>query len=413
MKLDLGGLGAAADFTDALGLTIAGDLNSDWFGSPETYLGDILRNDTQRKALVNAIDGIFPGEASTDRDGRQWVPVVSQGAVTVCLTLLASDAGAVVGLGARVRSTGPEAASVDAHVPVLWVPATGNVAPALGGAQGAIQIEARVAILGSDLLRGVGLRATVPTDGTLPTFVVELVDLALGGAPQTVRLGEGGAARLPEDALRLLSGLLRAQAGTATGIAADLLALVGLGGDTALPAFPVAAMLADGPVALRGWLREVFVAPDARNAWLGHVQRLLQDAGMSVELSGGRLSWPLASEATAYARVDVAPGSGEDVTVSLGGGVRWVRAGTPAADLELDLVATRFTLGASPGVIGVPSLSAMARLGPTSGSFLVPTVTAGPLSVSVRAVRIGVALREDRTLAFVLEAEDATIDGHP
>ena len=411
--------GTVRDLSDAIGLTRAGELQADWLQHPDQHLRRILSDEAQRGAALRAIDGLFPGEATRDAAGRQWVPVVEDGPITLCLTLqVEPDGGSVLGVGARVDAPGATPADVgvevEAVVPVLYVP-TGAPGPslALGTPRGRVLLSGELALPASQsTLRGLGLRAEIPTGAGDALLAVRLVDLQLGAAPaRTVELGEAGLADLQDDAIRLLVGLLREQASAATGVAAAVLTLLGLRVHPLVPALPVEELLAEGPGALQGWLRGVFLQPTALDAWLDQLRLLAIEGGATAPdpVVGQTLQLTIPSGPTALLRCQVAAGTGGEAVVTLGGGLRWTSTASTMAGIELDLDLLRFVIGPRPSLLGLPRLIAGARFGSVTEPLLAQPAT-GDVRVGARLLRVGLGLDEARDVAFVLQAEQVQVN---
>ena len=103
MTVSAEGLGELLDLAKALGVADDGDqLNGDWFADPGHYVSRMLREQAQRDALLRALEAMLAQERPVEPDdaGRQWVPVVSHGGLTVYVVVTPGADGCELGLGA-------------------------------------------------------------------------------------------------------------------------------------------------------------------------------------------------------------------------------------------------------------------------------------------------------------------------
>ena len=284
-------LGRAIGFIDG-----SGSLNGAWLSDPGSHLKSMLADDHQRAALVAFVYEVLGGsEASTDPGGVVWLPVFEHTApgapsVSVYAVLDATPADCVrIGVGVRSAS-GDGRADLRAHIPLFRAakrnqPGTTNPV-ILGTAGAAVTLDLNLS-LGDPTVQAVGLTATVPSDGSAPTFAVTLTGLRLPGTStaRDVHLTPGDAAGLERDLLDLVLGIVRAQV-RAAGVDDDLAALaglLGLGHDVQVPALPVDDLAARGVQALAEWFERVVAGEASRDAWFGELAALLHG---DVDLAG-------------------------------------------------------------------------------------------------------------------------------
>jgi large repetitive protein len=415
------GLGELVDLAEAIGLVRDGQLKSDWFSDPGAKVGAMLRNQDQREALLRALETLLGGETPpfVDEDGRTWAPVVARGGVSLHVVVEAASAATVIGLGARLETTVPESRT-DIFVPLMCIPATGPATAVPDTDDGRVRVRSEITLDGSapapdkPHLRGLGFGIDVAANGTTPKLSAHLRGLRLTGqdAPQDVNLDGGAGLALGDDALRLVLGLVERSVAGASGPLVELLALVGLTSDPALPSLKVADVLKRGMAAWREWLETLLANPAAVSAWLNHAAAL---AG-----HGATVTSSLSPDAPRVITWSVVPGVPLSFTarvrrtpagafeVELGASVRATNPGPPPGGIELDAVLMRITLGAAPNVRAVPRLDLVARLGALSGTPLVDVTS--PRVVKVQALRAGLALGPTRQPMLVLAAHGVRID---
>jgi len=420
VSLDLGDLGTLAT---AIGLVDAsGNPVEGWFADPGRHLSRVLANPAQRQALVALVDDLLGGpDASTDAGGVTWLPLVDveNGTLRVFLTLKETAGGATVRVGAGVRvrvAAGGVACEVDAHVPLFAASGSVHVTdPLLLGKPGApVDVALRLRLptgtaAGRVELAGVELGATIPTAaGEEPAVRLALRGLRMPGAsaPRDLVVDAARASELDDALLELVLGLVAAQAAAlpSTSPVAGLAAVLGLADDR-VPDFPVADLLARGPVALVDWLAAALTGT-AREDWMAGLARLLGGSvagpgtpGAAVEVNVGGV--------TVRLEMRVTPGaSGRPVvTPRLSAGV----AGGPGARLALSADLVSLDLG-SGAAVGLPRLALTGRIDPPgTAKLLEPVTLAGGLTLSVGALEAGFALDAARRPVLVLTAEDADV----
>ena len=436
MTIEVSGLGPVLDLARALGIVGDDDqLDPAWFADPGGHVGRMLRDPGQRDALLRLADDLLAEgvPAEVDTGGRRWIEVVAEGPVAVYVVVTvtgAADAETTeVGIGAKVQSDDPDAA-VAIYVPLLRVPASGPVAPAFDDADARVALDGEVAFgsegePGEPALAGIKLGAAVGMDGSAPLLAVTLLGLQLPGqdAPSDLSLDvdPSDLDALGDQAIRLVSGLVQRSVGGASGELPELLALLGLGDDTAIPALPLDALLSDGSSAWGAWLDSVLSSPAAIDAWLAHLAALAAGAAAgtpTIEPAAGpdlphRVRWPLANGATVSAVVRTGRTAAGDLYVELGGEVALAAAGATDASLEASATFARIALGSTPTVTGLPALAVAGRLG--------PAVIADPAdrlvnlpdpSARVGSLRAGLSLGENRRFGALLAAHDVEIGTH-
>ncbi len=421
MSLDLGELGGLAT---AVGLVDAnGNPVESWFADPGSHLSSVLSNPVQREALVSFVDGILGGsEATVDADGASWVPVVEagEGAFRLFFTLREENAGARVrvGVGTRVRvsAEGIEC-DVDAHVPLFVAAGTETVAdPLLLGKPNApvdLTLNLRLppgTTQGRVELASVEFAARIPTTGGEdPSVRLALRGLRMPGAaaPRDLVVDADSADELDDALIELVLGLIEAQVAALPAVSPELAgfaSIIGLA-DDAVPDFPIADLLARGPVALADWFAAALTGP-ARQDWVSGLATLLggnviapgtADAAVEVNIAGAPLRIEL--------RLTPGASSRPIVTARLSTGV----AGGPGARLAFTADVVSIDLGTG-APVALPRLAITGRLDPPGPARLLPPVV-GPagLQVAVSALEVGFALDANRRPVLVVNAEDADV----
>jgi hypothetical protein len=421
------GLGPLVDLAKALGIVGSDDqLDPTWFSDPGGHVGKMLREPTQRGALLRAADKLLAQGAppEVDAQGRHWIPLVEHGGVTLCLVVTGATGSTEIAAGARLTTTSPES-HVHVLVPLLHVPASGPATVAVTTGDGRVLVDADLRLAGGPPptgeagLAGIVLHADVKPNGTDPHLAVTLRGLQLPGqaAPNDVGLG-GPLADLGDQALRLVFGLVQQSLAGASGELAELLALVGVGADSAIPALPVADLVARDGTAWARWLDSLLADPAAVAAWLGHVRDLVGHGATVSAPAGsglpGRVEWILAGGL----RLALVLVAGRDATgtpvVELGVEARLDAAGTPPGGLHLRATLTRITLGATPSALGLPELELTGRVGRERITVPADRLIALPdPSPRVGSLRAGIALGPDRRARLVLAVYDVEIGTHP
>ncbi|MDN5859807.1 MAG: hypothetical protein L0H84_14415, partial [Pseudonocardia sp.] len=404
-------------------------VNEDWFADPGRYLGDVFAERAQREALLRlAARGLGNPVADLDLpdvpDTQQWVPLAATPAGGLFLVATEDGDGAVLGLGARVGTAAAPALAATVHVPLVRVggAASGFV---VGTAAGTIELAASVELAGGPAPGGIGvdraaLALTVPTDGAPPRFRVALTGLRVDGAPARDVLVDSGepAGALLDTALVVLRALVLDAA--ADGPLAHLLALLGIGGDAALPVLPLAEVVAEGAAPALGWLRGLATDSAAVRAWVGHLAGLLGLDPLTALSGDGSTGAPLAvtmdvgAAGMAFTLVLGADAATGDPVLRPGLRVRLpAPAGVPGR-VEALVELAEVTVGAGLKARPLPAARAVAHLGPdlplgAGADPLVDTTIPGGTAITVGALDAGVGLDGDARPVLVLAALDVTI----
>jgi hypothetical protein len=176
MTVTADGLGILGDLAKALGmLDASGAPEPAWFGDPGTYLGQVLADDDQRRALFAFVEDVLGGSTpEADPDGLLWVPLVDHSDPSVLFALVVDDHApthVAIGLGVRVSTTTP-ASNIELHVPVFRAAKAGQSVPSpllLGEPGGRIRlttdvtVDAGAPVAGVAHLGGIGLDLDLPT----------------------------------------------------------------------------------------------------------------------------------------------------------------------------------------------------------------------------------------------------------
>ena len=421
MSVDLGDL---AGLATAVGLLDdSGNPAESWFRDPGAHLSNVLSNPVQRNALVEFVDDLLGGEeATTDEDGVSWLPIVEvdNGTFRLFITVQEAGGGATIRIGAgvkvRVRASGGVDCDVDAHVPLFAASGTSTVSdPLLLGKPGApivVSFALRfppATAPGRVELGAVELAANVPTVATeSPSVHLALRGLRMPGAAaaRDVVVDASTASALDDALLELVLGLVQAQlsAVPATSPLQGLASILGLADDD-VPNFPIADLIARGPIALADWLASALSGP-ALQDWLSGLATLLggsvvgggaPDAAVEVTIGGAPVRLEL--------RLSPGASSRPVVTARLSVGV----SGGPGGRLALaaDLASIDLGTGAP---LALPRLAITGRLDPPGPAELLPPVV-GPagLQISVGALEVGFAIDANRRPVLVITAEDADV----
>ncbi len=417
-KNDLGILG---DLAVALGLfTPGGSPNADWFSDPAASLKSMLGNADQRQALIAFVDAALGGADRSTEAGVVWLPLVevTEPPLLFALTLDEGRAdGLHVGLGVRVRTAAPEPVSLTTlTVPLFRVRKDGGPAVSepllLGSNDGRIRLatqvtlDATAAVPGQARLGGIGLEIDLPSaagGANQPRFALALAGLQLPGAlaPQDLRVAADSADQLDDAVLQLVLGLVKAQAdaaGAPPAIAA-MGGLLGLKSGDAVLDFPIAELVAQGPIALAGWVRGIFTGTQSRSDWLAHLASLI-----GATPGADRITLALGS-ASAVLGVDLDTGpSGNPLltpTLAVELGNANARVQARADLLRIDLI--------SGTAVALPSFGVWAAAGTTASPVL--NLTA-PTVARADTLRIGFGLDAQRKLVFVLAADVVQLGSH-
>lgn len=432
MTVDNTSLGDVAALATALGL-LGGDgkVDTGWFADPGGHVRGMLRNQPQRDALVQFIEDALGDDAPpvTDDPGHTWVPLLkladTPGARSdLFLVLAPGDRGVVVSIGGRIDTTAPVPTSTEIRFPLLRVnpSETAGVTflPGLDSsdpgdmADATAELTAAVNVADATLNR-VGITASLPltlgsgTPNGTPTVGILVQGLRLPGSSEPLDVALDSASAIGPELTHLLTAILQAEAGSATGPAHDLLGMIGLlpaGG--AIPPLPVADILTRGVAALTQWLESVVTSSPAMEAWLG----LLADLVGATALPGGPpygISIPVGG-ATLDLTVNVATDATGGLVVTPGASLRHATgpvSGVSDARVGVDVDLVRIRLGPDPGVRALPYLQLTARYGGDTGT--IADVTSPAVVVRVGALHAGLGLDDDRKPVFVLGAERVSI----
>jgi hypothetical protein len=421
MSLDLGelsGLATAVGLLDADGNPV-----ESWFSDPGEHLSRVLANPVQRAALVSFLDEILGGsEATVDAEGTSWLPIVEvdEGTFRLFVTLREENAGARVrvGVGTRLRvSTDGIQCDVDAHIPLFAASGTETVTdPLLLGKRNApidLTLNLRLppgTAQGRVDLAAIELAARIPTNSAdEPSIHLALRGLRMPGAaaPRDLVVNAESVDQLDDALIELVLGLIEAQVAALPTVSPQLAgfaSILGLAAD-AVPDFPVADLLARGPVALADWFAAALTGP-ARQDWVSGLATLLggnvinpgtPESAVEVNIAGAPLRIEL--------RLTPGAASRPIVTARLSTGI----AGGPGARLAFiaDLVSIDLGTGAP---VALPRLAVTGRLDPPGPAKLLPPLV-GPagLQVAVGALEVGFALDASRRPVLVVNAEDADV----
>ncbi|MGH9114757.1 MAG: hypothetical protein ACRDWW_02910, partial [Acidimicrobiales bacterium] len=226
------------DAGQALGLIDgSGNLNPDWFDSPFGHLESILTDDTQRAALLKALEGILPSDSGAPATSSEhWHPLLGTGRSANVYLVVTEDGTGPVTLSAAVAASGPEAnlddptkpsARLAVRVPLITAGASG-LSVVAATPSGPVDVELRVVIgltrSGGSPIGLAAARAAVLLDlHSDPTVKVTLEGLDLGdpGGPGDVALDPQN---LSSEAARVAVGLLRSVLADTAGLSGAELA---------------------------------------------------------------------------------------------------------------------------------------------------------------------------------------------
>ncbi len=421
------GLGPFVDLATAIGIVGSdGQFDSSWFANPGDHVSGMLRNGPQRDALLRAANQLLEHGAPPIDDSaqRRWVQVFADGGVSVNIVIGRAGTTTEIGIGARLTTDDPHS-ETEVYVPLLHLPDTGTVSIPFADGSGTISVSSEITLdpnppaAGQLGLRGLRASASIATNGTAPSLAVSLLGLQLPGqtTPSDVSLGD--LSQLEEQAIRLLFGLIQHSLENAVGELSELLALVGITDDTAIPELPIVGMIEQGGSAWRTWLDDLLASSAAMTAWLIHLRDVVgHNAVLDVAAAPGmpsRISWSLPGNGLAFAAVIVAGRTAAGAPfIELGTEVRLGTAGPPEGAIELSATFARITLGESPKVEGLPVLELAARLGPStiSAPFNGLLSVAAPTALQVGSLRTGFTLDSARRVALVLAAHNVKIAAH-
>ncbi len=427
--------GAQLDAFEALAKALGilddhGNANDEWFGDPvgeranEHGLQHVLRDDKQRKAMLDFVDEVLGAPDQSTRDGATWVPLFREAAahVTIFAVVKAVTGAVHVGIGVEheMQGSAPRV-STRVHVPVFRaqrgstpVTSTGSsdTLPLwllLGREAGRIDIALDLTLrddapaAGEPSLGALAVQLGIPTDGTANlALAIALRDLQLPGAstPRTITLDAATPGQLGAEVLELLATLVRAQVDALTsalpGQVAGLLGLLGLRDVSALPPLPLGELPTRGLDAIVDWFRTVFASTAARTAWFTQLAQVIGggvDVGaQSASVTAGPLRF------TVGVRTTTGSGGALVIIPSLALSLDT----TPGARVRIGIDLLRADLAT--GVItAVPDLRAEALFGDQAGGS---ALLAGDPGVG--GLRAGLVLR-DRQPAFSLTLHNVAL----
>jgi hypothetical protein len=384
-------------------------LKTDFFSSPADHLAKMVSDQSQRTALLDAIDGLLPQgtPGSLNGSGRAYHPLLhtdptARGQLYLSVERASNTAGARVdlGLAAEVQASGGGPA-VTAELPLLYAQGT-SVTPTAGTDAGPLTLELRVPMPSTGGHIGVALRLSA-----LPqahgSFVVRLE--AVGADGKALPALELDPLAAPAGVGQLAAALLESLFATLDPnppaeielLAKALPGLLGLA--DGLPPFPFGSLSDQG--AVRGWLASLAAATDtsgrsALAAWLDDLGQLL---GAPASGAGGLpteddpFTVPLVAAAAGVPAIDLLVGVRTDPA---GGGQALVAtlrvsasSASPDAALEGEAVLLVLPLAGTSAPTLLERLDLVVRAPGGSGK-LIPS---GP--VTVDGLRAG--LRYDGT----------------
>lgn len=421
MSIATSDLGVLGNLAIALGVfTPEGEPDPAWFGDPGRALGRMLANQAQREALIAFVDEALGGaDRSADPRGVLWLPIVElrDPALTIAVTMDDRPAeGIHLGLGLRVRTTGPGSESSLA-IPLFRVWREGGPTVSdpllLGSRGGRIRIATSITIddspptPGAARLGSIGVEVDLPTapgDPQSPVFGLSLGGFQLPGAPQPrdIRVSADGVDEVDDALLDLILSLVKSQADQAGAdpLLASLAGLLGLREADDIPDFPIRELVATGPGALADWLYGVVTAPASRAQWIGYLATLL-----GATAAGDAIAFTLGGAARVAVElgVDTGPSGHALLTPRLG-----VELGDASARVmsRADLFTVDLVTGST---IALPRLGLWVAAGTNAQPVL--DVTA-PTVAHADTLRIGFALDAQRRLIFDLAADGVVLGAH-
>jgi len=416
-------LGELADLAVALGLAAPdGSFNSDWLTRPGDFLGSILANDDQRRALLDFVAHILDsGPLATDALGRTFAPVATAGGGTTPSVRIGvvlddrADDHIGIGLGVHVEVPDPHLV-LDASVPLFRsargsAPVEDNIFLGQPGAD--ITVAAQLQLAGGPPspgeahLGGVSAEVRIPTDGSDPQLTISLQGLQLpgGSTPRDVSIDPSQPAALAAALRDLVFGLAQSGADALTGPAGAVVGLLGLRSDDALPALPLDRLVTEGPSALAAWLDGVLADAGNAGVWLGQLATAIggtRSGDTVIVTVDPRL------DVSIQVRRETSPTGLGRITVALGA---TLKAGP---DLEPDAVV--FTASADlctidvagPSITLLPLASVFARVGPPKAPDALINAVGNP-AITVGCLRAGLAIGSDHQPVMVLAADRVRI----
>jgi large repetitive protein len=277
----------------AIGILDDGGLPSaSWFDQPIAALESIFTSPTQRAALLNLLDQLFPAQppGPLTPANEKWHPLLGdQPAGNIYLTIANGAAPLTLGIAGDLHSTtSPNPAALRCHLPVAKIDGD-SVAAVAGTADGPLQLELRVELdwsrnTGQSIdLHAIRLSASLSPLAASPFSVaVVLEGFSIDTRPPAdTKLDPS---QLDAAAMQVVIGLIREQLTQASGltgeaatVAQNLLPVLGLA--AGFPAFPFA-----DPSTVRNWLASIASAGKLAE-WVGHLGALLGGSN-SIEGTG-------------------------------------------------------------------------------------------------------------------------------
>lgn len=414
-------------FGDVSGIATAIGIlgHDDWFSRPDHYLARILADPAQRGALLGVLgDLLGEGDDGATTDGtRTRAKLFDAPPVALFALIDEVNGGANVDVSLAVsvhpeRSAGGAGIRVDLEVPIVRTagsqPAPAN--PLLLGPNlhGVIRVNVRVDLpegtdAGAISLGAAESGVTIPTDGTLPGLTLALRGLKMPGAAEAtdVIVDAADLAHLDDALLQLVLGLVQAQSSSLQpdDPVRGLAGLLGLVRADAVPDFPIAQLIDQGPSALAQWWAEALSGPGAAD-WFGHLKTLLGAGSVDTVDGVMGVECDLGADLTLRVGVRVTPGAGGLPAVTPVLGIH--ATPKPWADLGLDV--EPITLDLSSGAaIALPSLRITATLTGDGGDLAHIANVPGIGLVRLKSVRAGFALDADHRPTLVLTALDADV----
>ncbi len=426
MSIEVEGLGPLVDLATALGLVgDDGQFDTEWFASPGDHVGNMLRKPAQRDAFLRAANELLAKGAPpvVDAAGRRWVQVFAEDPVSFHVVVSVSGTTTELGFGVRLDTASPES-HVTTYIPLLHIPQSGTATVAFANGTGRVAVDAGVVFDGAPpgpgetALKALHVGAEVATDGSAPKLSVRLLGLQLPGqsTPTDVSL-DGDPSELEQQAIRVVLGLIQRSVAGASSELAQILAMVGISDDAAIPQLPIADMFERGLPAWGTWLDTLLADSAAIDAWLDHLALLVGHGATVVRASSAglphRVRWTLASGLTLAVVVRAGRTAGGDPSLEIGVEGLLTVNGPPPGSLELDVSLARITLGAAPTLLGLPSLSVAGRVGPRA--IAVPADRLFDLpnpAPKIGSLRVGIALDEARRVVLVIAAHDVVVGQH-
>lgn len=414
-------LGVLGNLAEAIGIFEGGSPNSDWIGRPDHYLARMLSDDDQRQALVAFIDEVLGGsEAISAPGGKTWLPVVElrppDPDLKVCLVIDDQAEGEPaqpvrVGLGLVMHTATPVESDTTLEIPLFQVDGNGVTVTEpflLGQVGGRIRIGTSI-VVGEPTIRAIGLDLDLPTSTADDdaVFGLTLTGLQLPGAPEPrdIRVCADGADELDDAVLDLVLSVVRSlvDAPSADPLLTSLAGMLGLVPGDAIPDFPIAGVVDQGPAALTVWLHALLTEETRREAWIGYLAALFgataEDSEVVFPVPGTTVSLRVG------VRVDAGSSGHAQVTPTLG--MDLTEAGSTArAEARVDLCTIDLVTGAA---FAVPRLGIWAALGSQAAPVLDVAAAAPVPAVRAERLRLGFALDAQRRPTFVLAADDVAI----